>query len=200
MNKENKFSAYWVLEAIKYNMKSNLLFALAIVLLAISVVLTIVKMNIISILSTLMILYVVYIVFYELNMISVLAGNQDLREFHSVQDNVYFVVGFTDEDEIMLSAFVSGFEAKVLFIMKENGWLHIHDKTIVKLDVYNSKDLKENDAEDFYSERENLVAHNIVYHALLSQEYGEHIKEHVKYCTVAPPSKEDSIEESNIEE
>lgn len=198
-NKENKLSAYWVLEAIKYNMKNNLLFGLAIVLMAISTLITFIRMNIIDILSTIMILYVVYIVFYMLNMVAVLSGNEDLREFHKVQDNVYFIVGFTDEDEIMLSAFVSGFEAKVLYVMKENGWLHIHDKTIVKLDVYNSKDLQENDAEDFYSERENLVAHNIVYHALLSKEYGEHIKEQVKYCTVAPPSKEDAIEEDSIE-
>lgn len=200
MDKENKFSAYWVLDAIKDNMKRSVLFATSVVLLAISCLLAIATLKIFNIFSVFMVVYTVFVVFYAFNMVSVLAGNQDLREFHAVQDDVYFIVGFTDEDEIMLSAFVSGFEAKVLFIMKENGWLHIYDKTIVKLDVYNSKDLKENDAEDFYNERENLVAHNIVYHALLSKEYGEHIKEHVKYCTVAPPSKEDSIAENNIEE
>lgn len=200
MNKENKFSAYWVLYAIKENMGRSVLFTFSIILLGILVLLTITKMDIFSILSVIMLLYIVFITLYAFNMVGVLAGNQDLREFHNEQDNVYFIVGFTDEDEIMLSAFVSGFEAKVLYIMKENGWLHIHDKTIVKLDVYNSKDLQENDAEDFYSERENLVAHNIVYHALLSKEYGEHIKEQVKYCTVAPPSKEDAIEEDSIEE
>lgn len=137
MDKENKLSAYWVLEAIKYNMKSNLLFGLAIVLMEISTLITFIRMNIIDILSAVMILYVVYVVFYMLNMVAVLSGNEDLREFHAAQDDVYFIVGFTDEEEIMLSAFVSGFEAKVLFIMKENGWLHIHDKTIVKLDIYN---------------------------------------------------------------
>lgn len=183
MDKENKFSAYWVLDAIKDNMKRSVLFATSVVLLAISCLLAIATLKIFNIFSVFMVVYTVFVVFYAFNMVSVLAGNQDLREFHAVQDNVYFIVGFTDEDEIMLSAFVSGFEAKVLSIMKENGWLHIHDKTIVKLDVYNSKDLQENDAEDFYSERENLVAHNIVYHALLSKEYGEHIKEQVEYCS-----------------
>ena len=200
MNKENKLSAYWVFHFIKESIVNSVLLYLSFLLLLVGLVLSVIRFDFISALSEIMIYYIMFTAISYIYKVQVLTGNLDLKVFHAVQDDVYFIVGFTDEDEIMLSAFVSGFEAKVLFIMKENGWLHIHDKTIVKLDVYNSKDLQENDAEDFYSERENLVAHNIVYHALLSKEYGEHIKEQVNYCTVAPPSKEDAIEEDSIEE
>lgn len=199
MNKENKLSTYWVLHFVKESIVNSVLLYLSFLLLLIGLGLSIIRFDFISALTELMIYYIMFTAIRYIHTVKVLTGNLDLKGFHNVQDNVYFIVGFTDEDEIMLSAFVSGFEAKILFMMKEQGWLHIHDKTIVKLDVYNSKDLQENDAEDFYSERENLVAHNIVYHALLSNEYGEYLEKNVKYCTVAPPSSADAIEEDSID-
>lgn len=200
MNKENKLSTYWVLRFVKESIVNSVLLYLSFLLLLFGLALSIIRLDFISALTELMIYYIIFTAIRYIHTVKVLTGNLDLKGFHNVQNNVYFIVGFTDEDEIMLSAFVSGFEAKILFMMKEQGWLHIHDKTIVKLDVYNSKDLQKNDAEDFYSERENLVAHNIVYHALLSNEYGEYLKKNVEYCTVAPPSSADAIEEDSIEE
>ena len=57
MDKENKFSAYWVLNAIKDNMKRSVLFATSVVLLAISCLLAISTLKIFNIFSVFMVVY-----------------------------------------------------------------------------------------------------------------------------------------------
>lgn len=193
MNKENKLSVYWVLQLVKNRSMNSMLCALSLLLLLLALLLSIVKLDLMSVISELMLYYIMFVTLYTLNTVRVLTGNFDLREFHDAQDELYFVTGFTDEDDMVLSAYVSGFESKILFMMNEFGWLKVHDKTVVRLDVFDAKDLEDSET-DFYSERENRVAHDVVYHALLSPEHGQYLNENVKYCNFKPKKQEDNIE------
>lgn len=193
MNKENKLSVYWLLHFIKESTMNSVLLALSWLLLLVGLAMSIIRLDFISALSEIMIYYIMFTAIYYLNTVKVLTGNLDLRKFHDAQDELYFVVGFTDEDDMVLSAYVSGFESKILFMMNEFGWLKVHDKTVVRLDVFDAKDLEDSEA-DFYSERENRVAHDIVYHALLSPEHGQYLNENVKYCNFKPKQQENNIE------
>lgn len=193
MNKENKLSVYWLLHFIKESAMNSILLALSWLLLLVGLAMSIIRLDVISALSEIMIYYIMFTAIYYLNTVKVLTGNLDLRKFHDAQDELYFVVGFTDEDDMVLSAYVSGFESKILFMMNEFGWLKVRDKTVVKLDVFDAKDVEDSET-DFYSERENRVAHDIVYHALLSSEHGQYLNENVKYCNFKPK------QENNIEE
>lgn len=193
MNKENKLSVYWLLYFIKESAMNSVLLALSWLLLLVGLVMSIIRLDFISTLTEIMIYYIMFNAIYYLNTVKVLTGNLDLRKFHDAQDELYFVVGFTDEDDMVLSAYVSGFESKILFMMNEFGWLKVHDKTVVRLDVFDAKDLEDSET-DFYSERENRIAHDIVYHALLSPEHGQYLNENVKYCNFKPKQQENNVE------
>lgn len=194
MNKENKLSVYWLLYFIKESTINSVLLALSWLLLLVGLAMSIIRLDVISALSEIMIYYIMFTAIYYLNTVKVLTGHLDLRKFHDAQDELYFVVGFTDEDDMVLSAYVSGFESKILFMMNEFGWLKVHGKTVVRLDVFDAKDLEDSET-DFYSERENRIAHDIVYHALLSPEHGHYLNENVKYCNFKPLQQEDSVKE-----
>ena len=194
MNKENKLSVYWLLHFIKESTMNSVLLALSWLLLLVGLAMSIIRLDVISAISEIMIYYIMFTAIYYLNTVKVLTGNLDLRKFHDAQDELYFVVGFTDEDDMVLSAYVSGFESKILFMMNEFGWLKVHDKTVVRLDVFDAKDFEDSET-DFYSDCENRIAHDIVYHALLSPEHGQYLNENVKYCNFKPKQQEDNIKE-----